>query len=129
NRFDGDIDVHAVSTRCLRVALKSKFLEFLPHELRRCNDQVKPTLIRVEVEHHEVRTVECPDAAEPRVLVDATEVRQVQECCLVVANDETLRWRILFRNDLLRTKPWCKRGGRILLKKVLRFNPVGISLQ
>ena len=122
------IDVHAVAARRFRISREAQQLEPPPHQQRRLHDLVVAALVRIEVDQHEVRMVQRIHPAHPRVLIDAANLHQVQQLRSPGADHLRLLFAIHIHHAP-RAHPIGKPLRRVLLKKRLRADAVGISLE
>src|SRR5689334_5390937 len=87
DRLERDVNVKAVTTGGFWIARESDLIEDVASEQRCLDDAVEAAVVWIKVEKDEVGIVERTDAAEPRVLIDAPKVREVEEACGVVGED------------------------------------------
>ena len=83
----------------------------------------------IEIEKHIVRRALCFRTAGPRIVIDAAEIREVQQRCKMVGHHIKHVAAALFGMHDGAIKPLGNRIRRFLLKKGLFLNSVGIAPQ
>jgi hypothetical protein len=70
--------VHAVTARGLRITLQPDQPQLFLDQLRGLHNQVERAFHGVEIDEGEVGFIERSNAAHPRILIDASEICQIE---------------------------------------------------
>ena len=117
DRLQRHIDVHAVAAGGLRISFQTDQVQLLAHKLRSLDDPVVFAPLRIQVDQHEVRALERPHAAHPRILIDAAEVGQVQQRRAIVRQHATRGGFFVVGVNRLHAHPRRKAVVRVLLEE------------
>src|SRR5437879_488920 len=121
--------MQAVTAGRLGITLQAQRIQFLADQLRRLDDAVEFATLRVEVDKDEVRILERAYAAHPRILIDAAQVREIQQVRAIFRQRKASGSFLVVGIDGFDADPIGKPVVTVFLEKKSFRDAVGVPLE